>query len=686
MEILSFARPFPLSFSPYPRARLRRFSSVSPMDAINSDGGRKGVAVLWFKQDLRLDDHPGLVAAAAQHRTILPLYVFDPRILSRFPDEMLELVLFAVKYLRDSLKEKGSNLMVRFGSAEYVIQEVVKEVKATNIFSEEDVEYDLRKMLDAVKETLATVPFLDDRSGIVLWQTPFYDIKNLKDLPASYADFKKLQVPLTSPLVCPVLPSVELEIDWGPMPAFHDLKKFMNGNTREEKGCWNLINGTSAGGFRVEPIEQVEPTYNLVEGFESLKLGKSRQSNSNCKHKQRKRSEKFAAVLCEGNSGGRNVALNALAAYLRDLEGTAQDDWSEVLENFLYAESQVGASYGALFGPAFWLGVISRRRVHYEAVRYEKERTARVSSVAAAAEAAFSMEWYRLMALKSQIIDEAMYSIRIWRWNGYLIQYTVVGDEGPAILLVHGFGAFLEHYRDNICGIANSRNRVWAITLLGFGKSEKPNIVYTELMWAELLRDFIIEVVGEQVHLVGNSIGGYIVSIAAGLWPDLAKSVVLINSAGNLNPGYSPMVLPKDRRTSGPAWLGARLLLLYLRLRTKSIVKKCYPTRTERADDWLIHEMLRASYDPGALWVLESIFSFNLSIPLNYLLEGFKDKVLIIQGMKDPISNSKSKIAMLREHCAGVVVKDLDAGHCPHDEKPEEVNSIISEWIVTFES
>lgn len=88
------------------------------------------------------------------------------------------------------------------------------------------------------------------------------------------------------------------------------------------------------------------------------------------------------------------------------------------------------------------------------------------------------------------------------------MQYTVAGKEGPAILLVHGFGAFFEHYRDNIYDIADGGNRVWAITVLGFGKSEKPNIVYTELMWSELLRDFIVEVVGEPVHLIGNSIGG----------------------------------------------------------------------------------------------------------------------------------------------------------------------------------
>lgn len=45
-----------------------------------------------------------------------------------FSDEMLELVLVAMEDLRESLKDQGSNLMIRFGSAEKTIREIVKEV------------------------------------------------------------------------------------------------------------------------------------------------------------------------------------------------------------------------------------------------------------------------------------------------------------------------------------------------------------------------------------------------------------------------------------------------------------------------------------------------------------------------------------------------------------------------------
>lgn len=62
--------------------------------------------------------------------------------------------------------------------------------------------------------------------------------------------------------------------------------------------------------------------------------------------------------------------------------------------------SRDGASFVALFAPALSLGIISRRRVYNEAIKYEKERNAgflspfgySTATVAAAADATCSME------------------------------------------------------------------------------------------------------------------------------------------------------------------------------------------------------------------------------------------------------------------------------------------------------
>ena len=50
-------------------------------------------------------------------------------------------------------------------------------MKATNVYAEEEVEYDVRMIMDVVRETLETV-YSEERSArLVLWQTPFYDMK-----------------------------------------------------------------------------------------------------------------------------------------------------------------------------------------------------------------------------------------------------------------------------------------------------------------------------------------------------------------------------------------------------------------------------------------------------------------------------------------------------------------------------
>ncbi|GMP24130.1 hypothetical protein CsSME_00001515 [Camellia sinensis var. sinensis] len=55
---------------------------LTPTRAESSRTGG-GAALLWFKHDLRIHDHPGILAAS-KYRTLVPFYVFDCRILSRY--------------------------------------------------------------------------------------------------------------------------------------------------------------------------------------------------------------------------------------------------------------------------------------------------------------------------------------------------------------------------------------------------------------------------------------------------------------------------------------------------------------------------------------------------------------------------------------------------------------------------
>ncbi|CAK9161061.1 unnamed protein product [Ilex paraguariensis] len=253
---------------------------------------------------------------------------------SSFCDEMLELLLFTIKDLRKSLKDQGCNLMIRFGSAESVIQELITEVvthevKATTIFAEEEVEYNLCGMMDIVKETLTTASTAEAGPRIVIWNTPFYDIKNLKDLPASHRDFKKLKLPVVVPLFPEKLPDLEIDLAWGPLPTLKDLKKFLDDHPVELKNKWTSTKKVSVQNSLQK--YQVAAPVHLIEGLEISKSGKSNKKNSNYKHAQTRRPKTSVFLTQQGNmvGGGTNLVLNGLAAYLRYLEGTSRDDWQE---------------------------------------------------------------------------------------------------------------------------------------------------------------------------------------------------------------------------------------------------------------------------------------------------------------------------------------------------------------------
>eukprot|EP00257_Ricinus_communis_P008911 XP_002527082.2 uncharacterized protein LOC8271555 [Ricinus communis] len=100
-----------------------------------------------------------------------------------------------------------------------------------------------------------------------------------------------------------------------------------------------------------------------------------------------------------------------------------------------------------------------------------------------------------------------------WNWKGYSIRYQYSGNSGPALVLVHGFGANSDHWRKNIPVLAKS-HRVYSIDLIGYGYSEKPNprefgdnSFYTFERWGTQLNDFCIDIVKDKAFFICNSIG-----------------------------------------------------------------------------------------------------------------------------------------------------------------------------------
>jgi deoxyribodipyrimidine photo-lyase len=85
--------------------------------------------ILWFRRDLRLDDHPMLAAAAASGRPLIPVFILDPETQGQGAAALWRLGL-AVASFAGTLERIGSRLILRRGPALEVLDALIAETGA----------------------------------------------------------------------------------------------------------------------------------------------------------------------------------------------------------------------------------------------------------------------------------------------------------------------------------------------------------------------------------------------------------------------------------------------------------------------------------------------------------------------------------------------------------------------------
>jgi deoxyribodipyrimidine photo-lyase len=96
--------------------------------------------VVLFSRDLRVFDHPALAAAVERAERVVPLFVLDDAVLSRFgAPNRLAFLLDALRDLDCSLRRLGGRLVVRRGNVVAETLRVAAEVGAEAVFAGEDV-------------------------------------------------------------------------------------------------------------------------------------------------------------------------------------------------------------------------------------------------------------------------------------------------------------------------------------------------------------------------------------------------------------------------------------------------------------------------------------------------------------------------------------------------------------------
>lgn len=275
-----------------------------------------------------------------------------------------------------------------------------------------------------------------------------------------------------------------------------------------------------------------------------------------------------------------------------------------------------------------------------------------------------------------------------WDWKGYKIQYTVIGSGCP-LVLIHGFGAAIGHWRKNIPVLAAAGYQVYAIDLLGFGGSDKPALEYSLELWEQLVSDFCAEHIHQPTVFIGNSIGALLSLMLVANHPEISAGAVLINCAGGLS--HRPNELnPPLRIVMGAFNRLVRSQLtgkvIFNRIRQKQQIKRTllqvYRNK-EAVTDELVDLLYEPACAPGAQQVFASIITAPPG-PSPVELLPVKSPLLVVWGADDPwtpITGAKL-FEELRDRGEPVQVVPIpNAGHCPHDEVPDKVNPVIIDWL-----
>jgi pyruvate dehydrogenase E2 component (dihydrolipoamide acetyltransferase) len=230
------------------------------------------------------------------------------------------------------------------------------------------------------------------------------------------------------------------------------------------------------------------------------------------------------------------------------------------------------------------------------------------------------------------------------------LRYARRGDDGPALLLIHGFGLA-------------ARARVFALDLPGHGQSTKQLADPSLAGLADALRAFMDAVEIDNAHLVGHSMGAAVAAQLADDAPERIRSLTLISAAGlgpEINSAYiDGFVGAASRRELKPILLN---LFADSELVTRSMV-----------DDLLKYKRIDGVQEALSS-LAEALFpGGRQSVQLAGNIDASGLNTLVIWGSEDvviPAAHAQALHDARREIIDG-------AGHMVQMEKASAVNALI---------
>jgi deoxyribodipyrimidine photo-lyase len=184
------------------------------------------ITIFWFRRDLRIEDNTALIEALDKDIPVLPLFIFDARILNELPedDARVNFIHQTILKIKKSLQAQGSDILCLAGEPLTVWKHLISTLNITSVYINKDYEPYAIGRDKEISELLAKkdIPFLSFKDQVIYEESEI--VKSDQDPYTVYTPYKnkwlakykgdnpiKIKEPKLKNLYAANYPSVTLE-------------------------------------------------------------------------------------------------------------------------------------------------------------------------------------------------------------------------------------------------------------------------------------------------------------------------------------------------------------------------------------------------------------------------------------------------------------------------------------------
>ena len=272
-----------------------------------------------------------------------------------------------------------------------------------------------------------------------------------------------------------------------------------------------------------------------------------------------------------------------------------------------------------------------------------------------------------------------------FKWKNLNIYYTKYGSLGSPVILLHDINPAASSVEwDNIVELLAQDHRVYVLDLLGCGRSDKPELTYTNFYYVELLIDFIKSRVCEKSFIVASGLTCSIALMAGAYDSSKFSGMVFINPPSTGLLSQIPNNGTKFAKKLLESPIVGKLIYnkLYSRQRVDNLFTEKYLYNPFKVTTSLIDTYYESAHlgNGSGRFLQGSLSGRYINMNVNHALKNLKIHADIIVGgaLRDEDFISRSWRRINPEIKIYSVAKSKIL---PHFEQPEETAAFIKKSI-----